>query len=79
MNNNFPEALIELNSQKIERDRYFILKEQKLNPVSESTRLLDILGNWMIAKGEKMHKRYSAAMKANRSTFLQDEARLFKA
>lgn len=79
MNTIFSEALIELNAQKIERDRLFILKEQKLNSVSESTRLLDALGNWMIAKGEKLHKRYSTAMKAKRSVFSQDEARLFKA
>ncbi len=79
MNTIFSETMIELNAQKIERDRLFILKEQKLNSVSESTRLLDALGNWMIAKGEKLHKRYSAAMNANQSAFSQDEARLFKA
>jgi hypothetical protein len=79
MNTIFPEDLHELNSRKIERDRLFILKEQKLNTASESTHLLDALGNWMIAKGEKLHKRYSAAMKANQPAFSQDEARLFKA
>lgn len=79
MNTIFPENLSELNSHKIERDRLFILKEKKLNPGSSATRLLDSLGNWMIAKGETLHKRYSAARKANQSAFSQDEARLFKA
>lgn len=76
MNYIFPEDLTELNVRKIEQDRLFILKEEKLNPGSESTRLLDSLGNWMISKGEKLHKRYSSTMKV---TVSQDEARLFKA
>ena len=79
MNLMYPDHLDELNRQKIERDRIFILKEEMIKPKSEITHLLDALGNWMIAKGEKLHKRYSATTQISKPAFFQDESRIFRA
>lgn len=78
MNIVLPDHLQELNRQKIERDRAFILKEEMLNPRPSVGVLLGALGAWMIAKGEGLHNRYSSARRAGTPTFLQD-ATIFKA
>lgn len=78
MNMLFPEHLVDINAQKIDQDRKFILKEKKFNSASLS-RQLNTLGNWMIAKGESLHQQYSANKQASRVSFLQDEASIFKA
>jgi len=79
MNYIYPDHLVELNSQKIERDRIFILKEEMMKPESEITHLLDALGNWMIAKGGKLHKRYSASAQTSKLAFLSGESKIFRA
>ena len=79
MNFTYPEHLYEVNRQKIQRDRDFILKEEMLKPKSNFGVLLNALGNWMMAKGEQLHNRYAIAGQINPLAFLQDEAGIFKA
>ncbi len=79
MNFTYPEHLYELNRQKIQRDRAFILKEEMLKPQSNFGVLLNTLGNWMITKGEQLHKRHAASGRINPLALLQDEAKIFKA
>ena len=79
MNYNNPYPLVELNRKKIERDRIFILKEEMIKSEPEISHLLDALGNWMIAKGEKLHKRYSASAQISQIAFLSDESKIFRA
>jgi len=79
MNFTYPEHLYEVNRQKIQRDRVFILKEEMMKPVSNFGVLLNSLGNWMIAKGEQLHKRHAISGQINPLAFLQDEASIFKA
>ena len=78
MNIVLPDHLQEINRQKIERDRAFILKEEMLNPRPGFGILLNALGAWMVAKGESLRKRYSSTRRAGASAFLQD-ATIFKA
>lgn len=79
MNFTYPEHLYEVNRQKIQRDRAFILKEEMIKPVSNFGVLLNALGSWMIAKGEQLHKRHTVSGQINPLAFLQDEAGIFKA
>ena len=79
MNFTYPEHLYEVNRQKIQRDRVFILKEEMMKPVSNFSVLLNSLGSWMIAKGEQLHKRHTVSGHTNPLAFLQDEAKIFKA
>ena len=79
MNFTYPEHLYEVNRQKIQRDRDFILKEEMLKPKSNFGVLLNALGNWMMAKGEQLHNRYAIAGQINPLALLQDEAGIFKA
>jgi len=78
MNFTYPEHLYEVNRQKIQRDRAFILKEEMMKPVSTFGVLLDALGNWMITKGEQLHKRHAVSGQISPLAFLQDEAGVFK-
>ena len=78
MNFIYPDHLYEVNRQKIQRDRAFILKEEMMKPKSSFGILLNTLGNWMIAKGEQLHKRHAASGQINPLAFLQDEAGIFK-
>jgi hypothetical protein len=77
MNFNYPEHLIEVNRQKIQRDRAFILKEEMIKPVSNFGVLLNALGNWMITKGEQI-QQHAVSGQINPLAFLQDEAGIFK-
>ena len=79
MNFTYPDHLYELNLQKIQRDRAFILKEEMLKPKSNFGVLLNALGNWMMAKGEQLHKRHAVSGHISPLAFLQDEAGIFKA
>jgi len=79
MNFTYPDHLYEINLQKIQRDRAFILKEEMIKPRSNFGVLLNALGNWMIAKGEGLHRRYAVSEEINPLAFLQDESRIFKA
>ncbi len=78
MNFTYPDHLYELNLQKIQRDRAFILKEEMLKPKSNFGVLLNALGNWMMAKGAQLHKRHAVSGQINPLAFLQDEAGIFK-
>ena len=71
------DCLLEISRRKIESDRAFILKEEMLKPKSNFGVLLNALGNWMIAKGEGLRKRYSVS-EINSIALLQDEARIFR-
>lgn len=79
MNFTYPDHLYEVNRQKIQRDRAFILKEEMIKPKSNFGVLLNSLGNWMIAKGERLRKRHAVSGQINPLAFLQDEANIFKA
>jgi len=79
MNFTYPDHLYEANLQKIQKDRAFILKEEMLKPRSNFGVLLNTLGNWMIAKGEHLHRRHATSGQINPLAFLQDEAKIFKA
>jgi len=79
MNFIYPDHLYEVNRQKIQRDRVFILKEEMVKPKSSFGVLLNTLGNWMIAKGERLHKRHAVSAQINPLAFLQDEAKIFRA
>ena len=79
MNFTHPEHLYEVNRQRIQKDRAFILKEEMIKPKSNFGVALNTLGNWMIAKGERLRKRYTVTSQISPLAFLQDEAGIFKA
>ena len=79
MNFTYPDHLYEINRQKIQRDRAFILKEEMIKPKSNFGVLLNTIGNWMVAKGERLRKRPSVSVQINALAFLQDESAIFKA
>ena len=73
-----PEHLYEINRQKIQKDKAFILKEEMVKPKSGFGVLLNTLGNWMVAKGEQLRKRHVVSVEINPLALLQDEAGIFK-
>ncbi len=74
----YTEQLEAFNTRKIERDRVFILREKMLSPGLSS--VLDGLGSWMVAKGRKLHERYSSASSQTKSIArLQDTSKIFRA
>ena len=79
MNFTYPDHLYEINRQKIQRDRAFILKEEMIKPKSQVGVLFNALGIWMVAKGEQLRKRYAVSGQINPLALLQDESRIFKA
>lgn len=79
MNFTNPDQLYEINRQKIQRDRAFILKEEMLKPRSELGVMLSALGNWMVRKGDQLRRRNSASGQNNTLALLQDESRIFRA
>jgi hypothetical protein len=73
----YVERLAALNTRKIERDRVFILREKILAPGLSG--ILDGLGSWMVAKGKKLHERYSSAYSPTKSIArLQDTSKIFR-
>ena len=74
----YPGRLEEMNRQKIEKDRAFILKEEMLKSGSGFTYILNLLGSWMIMYGEKLRKRYSFSSQVRRLEFLQDSSKIFR-
>jgi hypothetical protein len=74
-----PDHLYELNRQKIQGDRAFILKEKLMKPKSDFGVLLLSLGNWMIVKGQRLRKRYSLSRQMHAPAFLQDKSSIFRA
>jgi hypothetical protein len=79
MNFTHPDQLYEVNRQKINKDKAFILKEEMLKPQSAFGVLFTALGGWMIAKGESLRKRHATTMRRNAPVLLQDQSSLFKA
>ena len=79
MNFTYPEHLYEINRQKIQKDKDFILKEEMIKPSSSFGVLLNTLGNWMVTKGERLRRRNTASVRINTLALLQDESRIFKA
>ena len=79
MNFIIPDHLQVFNDEKIERDRVFILKEEALKSRSALHSVLSGLGNWMIAKGKKLHTRYSAKTQPRSIAFVQDTSKMFRA
>jgi len=78
MNFTYPEHLYEINRQKIQKDKAFILKEEMVKPKSSFGVLLNTLGNWMVVKGEQLRKRHVVSVEINPLALLQDEAGIFK-
>ncbi len=79
MNFTNPELFYEINRQKIQRDQAFILKEEMLKPRSVFGVMSNVLGTWMIAKGEQLRKRHIVTQRKRNPVMLQDQASLFKA
>ena len=74
----YAERLAALNKRKIEGDRFFILREKILSPGLSG--ILDGLGTWMVAKGRKLHERYSSAYGQTKSIArLQHTSKIFRA
>jgi len=79
MNFTTSDHLYEINRQKIQRDRAFILKEEMLKPRSDFGVMLNALGNWMVRKGDQLKRQNSASGQNNTLALLQDESRIFRA
>ena len=79
MDHRYSDRLEDVNRQKIERDRAFILKEEMLKSRSTLTSLLNGLGSWMINTGENLRKKNAAAAQVRKLDSLQDASRIFKA
>lgn len=79
MNFLYPEQLGELNRNKIERDRLYILKEERLRSESQATQLMDGLGQWMVDQGMKLQRRYASLETARKSFFIHDESKILRA
>jgi len=79
MNFIFPDHLQVLNQGKIKRDRVFILKEEALRSKSALHNILSGLGAWMIARGKKLHTRYSVKTQLRSIAFVQDTSKIFRA
>ena len=79
MDNLYSDRLEDLNRQKIERDRAFVLKEEMLKSRSGLSSFLNQLGGWMISKGETLRKKNAASAHVRTLDSLQDASRIFKA
>ena len=79
MNHRYSDRLEDLNRQKIERDRAFILKEEMLKSRSGLTSFLNGLGSWMINTGENLRKKNAASVQVRKLDSLQDASKIFKA
>jgi len=79
MNLTYPDHLYEINRQKIQKDRAFILKEKMITPRFSFGILLNALGNWMVAKGEGLRQKNATGRQINALASLQDEAGIFRA
>ena len=79
MNFTYPDHLYEVNRLKIQRDRAFILKEEMIKPMSNFGILLNALGGWMVAKGERLLKRRALLEQINALALLREESGIFKA
>ena len=73
------DRLDDLNRQKIERDRAFILKEEMLKSRSGLNALLSGLGNWMVNTGENLRKKNAASAQVRKLDSLQEASRIFRA
>ncbi len=61
MNNLSPEMISEMNRRRIQEEMAAIrLEEEALKARNLLSKNLAALGEWMVARGEKLRKRYSA-------------------
>jgi hypothetical protein len=76
MQNSFPEKMTELNRKKVQDEMAAIrLEEKALNGQPKwIDKNLAILGDWMVARGEKLRKHHTAAMEKGSRDLLQDAA-----
>ncbi|HET9909474.1 MAG TPA: hypothetical protein VFQ23_22700 [Anaerolineales bacterium] len=79
MDNMFPDRLEDLNRQKIDKDRAFILKEEMLKSRSGLNTFLNGLGSWMVSTGEDLRKKNAASAQVRKLDSLQEASRIFKA
>ena len=79
MEHRYLERLEDLNRQKLERDRAFILKEEMLKSRSGLTSFLNGLGGWMVSTGENLRKKNAASAQVRKLDSLQDASRIFRA
>jgi hypothetical protein len=79
MNFLYPDHLGELNRQKIERDRLYILKEERIKSESQVTQVMDRLGSWMVTQGMKLRRKYTSFEHAQTSIFIHDESKILRA
>jgi hypothetical protein len=68
-----------LNRQKIERDRLYILKEERIKSESQVTQVLHGLGSWMVTQGMKLRRNYASLEPAQTSFFIHDESKILRA
>lgn len=62
MNNLSPEMIAEINRQRIKEEMDAIrLQEEAANGRDLLSKKLAALGNWMVARGEKLRKKHSSA------------------
>jgi len=78
MNNLHPEMMSELNRQRIKDELDAIRLEQKFMRVKRiRIKLIEqnlaVLGDWMIASGEKLRRRYATSQPQSGSTYLLHE------
>ncbi len=70
MNNIPPEIAVELNRRRIKEEMDAIrLQEEAENGRNFLSKNLAALGEWMVARGEKLRKRHSASNQTNSSEF----------
>lgn len=70
MNNIPPEIAVELNRRRIKEEMDAIrLEEEAINGRNFLSKNLVALGEWMVARGEKLRRRHSAATQSNSSEF----------
>ncbi len=85
MNNLFTEKMSELNRKKVRDEIAAIRLEEEAGrgqqkwPLPQVSAVLDknlsTLGNWMVARGEKLRKRHAASLEKGSTDMLQGAAR----
>lgn len=74
MNNFYPEQFLEIAKQKAHREILASTSARKTGRVSFSKRLLSVLGNWMVAGGEKLQILNAESLPINQLEFSQNKA-----
>lgn len=79
MNSLHPDYQLQLSQQKMEKDRAFIIKEKMFKTDLDIGAMLNRLGTWMVAKGERLRRQYANTRQNTALTFMQDQTSVFKA